>query len=73
MEENFILLRRKIIEDFHFIFQLKTAVSEKMLRATGRVVGIIKRNWRPYCGMLSKSDIKEVSKALASTVGNNTH
>ncbi|XP_077830464.1 exosome complex exonuclease RRP44 isoform X2 [Macaca mulatta] len=38
---------------------LKTAVSEKMLKPTGRVVGIIKRNWRPYCGMLSKSDIKE--------------
>ncbi|OWK00849.1 hypothetical protein Celaphus_00016688, partial [Cervus elaphus hippelaphus] len=38
---------------------LKTAVNEKMLKPTGRVVGIIKRNWRPYCGMLSKSDIKE--------------
>lgn len=43
---------------------LKTAVSEKMLRPTGRVVGIIKRNWRPYCGMLSKSDIKESRRHL---------
>ncbi|XP_010339981.1 exosome complex exonuclease RRP44 isoform X3 [Saimiri boliviensis] len=43
---------------------LKTAVSEKMLKPTGRVVGIIKRNWRPYCGMLSKSDIKESRRHL---------
>ncbi|ETE62138.1 Exosome complex exonuclease RRP44, partial [Ophiophagus hannah] len=37
----------------------KTSVNTAMLRPTGRVVGIIKRNWRPYCGMLSKSHIKE--------------
>ncbi|KAK1342058.1 LOW QUALITY PROTEIN: hypothetical protein QTO34_016811 [Cnephaeus nilssonii] len=43
---------------------LKTAVNEKMLKPTGRVVGIIKRNWRPYCGMLSKSDIKESRRHL---------
>ncbi|KAF2975172.1 hypothetical protein EK904_003180 [Melospiza melodia maxima] len=35
-----------------------------MLRPTGRVVGIIKRNWRPYCGMLSKSQIKEARRHL---------
>ena len=28
---------------------------------TGRVVGIIKRNWRQYCGILQKSLIKGVS------------
>ncbi|EHB18154.1 Exosome complex exonuclease RRP44 [Heterocephalus glaber] len=43
---------------------LKTAINEKMLKPTGRVVGIIKRNWRPYCGMLSKSDIKESRRHL---------
>ncbi|KAB1267766.1 Exosome complex exonuclease RRP44 [Camelus dromedarius] len=43
---------------------LKSAVSEKMLKPTGRIVGIIKRNWRPYCGMLSKSDIKESRRHL---------
>ncbi|XP_064126115.1 exosome complex exonuclease RRP44 isoform X2 [Loxodonta africana] len=43
---------------------LKTAVNEKMLKPTGRVVGIIRRNWRPYCGMLSKSDIKESRRHL---------
>lgn len=42
--------------------QLKASVNKDMLRPTGRVVGIIKRNWRPYCGMLSKSQIKEVRK-----------
>lgn len=35
-----------------------------MSRPTGRVVGIIKRNWRPLCGMLSKSQIKEVSRSF---------
>ncbi|XP_056663826.1 exosome complex exonuclease RRP44 isoform X3 [Monodelphis domestica] len=43
---------------------LKTAINEKMLRPSGRVVGIIKRNWRPFCGMLSKSDIKESRRHL---------
>ncbi|XP_027569334.1 exosome complex exonuclease RRP44 [Pipra filicauda] len=43
---------------------LKTAVNKDMLRPTGKVVGIIKRNWRPYCGMLSKSQIKEARRHL---------
>ncbi|MBN3319472.1 RRP44 exonuclease, partial [Atractosteus spatula] len=43
---------------------LKSVASEKMLKPTGRVVGIIKRNWRPYCGMLSKSHIKEATRHL---------
>ncbi|XP_042661735.1 exosome complex exonuclease RRP44 [Tyto alba] len=43
---------------------LKTSVSKDMLRPTGKVVGIIKRNWRPFCGMLSKSQIKEARRHL---------
>ncbi|XP_061301268.1 exosome complex exonuclease RRP44 [Pezoporus flaviventris] len=43
---------------------LKTSVSKDMLRPTGKVVGIIKRNWRPLCGMLSKSEIKEARRHL---------
>ncbi|NXK87714.1 RRP44 exonuclease, partial [Formicarius rufipectus] len=43
---------------------LKTSVNKDMLRPTGKVVGIIKRNWRPYCGMLSKSQIKEARRHL---------
>ncbi|XP_030817141.1 exosome complex exonuclease RRP44 [Camarhynchus parvulus] len=43
---------------------LKTSINKDMLRPTGRVVGIIKRNWRPYCGMLSKSQIKEARRHL---------
>ncbi|KAM4797362.1 exosome complex exonuclease RRP44 [Rhinophrynus dorsalis] len=42
---------------------LKTAV-KSMAKPSGRVVGIIKRNWRPYCGMLSKSHIKESTRHL---------
>ncbi|XP_065668726.1 exosome complex exonuclease RRP44 isoform X2 [Hydra vulgaris] len=37
----------KKIED-----ELKKQV-KKHIKETGKVVGIIKRNWRPYCGMLS--------------------
>ncbi|KAL7824490.1 hypothetical protein AOLI_G00237310 [Acnodon oligacanthus] len=33
-------------------------------KPTGRVVGIIKRNWRPFCGMLSQSQIKEATRHL---------
>ncbi|XP_028655451.2 exosome complex exonuclease RRP44 [Erpetoichthys calabaricus] len=43
---------------------LKMEIQESMLKPTGRVVGIIKRNWRQYCGMLSKSQIKEAKKHL---------
>ncbi|KAJ7414076.1 Exosome complex exonuclease RRP44 [Pitangus sulphuratus] len=43
---------------------LKITVNKDMLRPTGKVVGIIKRNWRPYCGMLSKSQIKEARRHL---------
>ncbi|TSK17962.1 Exosome complex exonuclease RRP44 [Bagarius yarrelli] len=35
-----------------------------MLKPTGRVVGIIKRNWRPFCGMLNQSQIKEATRHL---------
>uniref|UniRef100_A0AAY4E8K5 RNB domain-containing protein n=1 Tax=Denticeps clupeoides TaxID=299321 RepID=A0AAY4E8K5_9TELE len=35
-----------------------------ILKPTGRVVGIIKRNWRPYCGLLSQSNIKEATRHL---------
>lgn len=44
-----------------------------MLKPTGRVVGIIKRNWRPYCGMLSKSDIKEVSEEYVTVIRSEQH
>lgn len=61
MKGNCVIILRNNWK-FFFKSQLKTVVNEKMLKPTGRVVGIIKRNWRPYCGMLSKSDIKEVSR-----------
>ncbi|XP_027035128.1 exosome complex exonuclease RRP44 [Tachysurus fulvidraco] len=35
-----------------------------LLKPTGRVVGIIKRNWRPFCGMLNPSQIKEATRHL---------
>lgn len=31
---------------------------------SGRVVGIIKRNWRPYCGILQVSDIMDAKRHL---------
>lgn len=34
-------------------------------KPTGRVVGIIKRNWRPFCGMLFLSQIKEVASVTS--------
>ncbi|KAM9804414.1 exosome complex exonuclease RRP44 [Neosynchiropus ocellatus] len=33
-------------------------------KPTGKVVGIIKRNWRPFCGMLNVSQIKESTRHL---------
>ncbi|KAG8586208.1 hypothetical protein GDO81_005294 [Engystomops pustulosus] len=42
---------------------LQTA-GNKSAKPSGKVVGIIKRNWRPYCGMLCRSQIKESSRHL---------
>ncbi|XP_077438757.1 exosome complex exonuclease RRP44 [Vanacampus margaritifer] len=33
-------------------------------KPTGKIVGIIKRNWRPFCGMLNISQIKESTRHL---------
>lgn len=45
--------------------QLESPVLDTtLLKPTGRVVGIIKRNWRPFCGMLNQSQIKEVKKRV---------
>ena len=41
--------------------QLMTSAAG-LKQPTGRVVGIIKRNWRQYCGMLQKSVLKGVSR-----------
>ncbi|KAG0422372.1 hypothetical protein HPB47_001796, partial [Ixodes persulcatus] len=38
----------------------KRAVSNKV--PTGRIVGILRRKWRPYCGILQPSNIKEEEK-----------
>uniref|UniRef100_A0A8C6Q5D3 Exosome complex exonuclease RRP44 n=1 Tax=Nothobranchius furzeri TaxID=105023 RepID=A0A8C6Q5D3_NOTFU len=37
---------------------------QECLKPTGKVVGIIKRNWRPFCGMLNVSQIKESTRHL---------
>lgn len=44
--------------------QLKATAADATRKPTGKVVGIIKRNWRPFCGMLNLSHIKEVSLKL---------
>jgi exosome complex exonuclease DIS3/RRP44 len=31
---------------------------------SGRIVGIIKRNWRPYCGILQVSDLPDATRHL---------
>lgn len=40
----------------------KTGGSSKVM--SGKVVGIIKRNWRPYCGVLSKSSKPQGTRHL---------
>lgn len=44
--------------------QFKATAADTTCKPTGKVVGIIKRNWRPFCGMLNVSHIKEVSLEL---------
>ncbi|XP_056411478.1 exosome complex exonuclease RRP44 [Hyla sarda] len=44
--------------------KLLKAAEKKSTKPSGKVVGIIKRNWRPYCGMLAKSQLKESTRHL---------
>uniref|UniRef100_A0A665VVR5 Exosome complex exonuclease RRP44 n=1 Tax=Echeneis naucrates TaxID=173247 RepID=A0A665VVR5_ECHNA len=44
--------------------KLKVTAAEAARRSTGKIVGIIKRNWRPFCGMLNVSQIKESTRHL---------
>ncbi|MEQ2256264.1 exosome catalytic subunit dis3, partial [Ilyodon furcidens] len=44
--------------------KLSRSLTEVSRKATGKVVGIIKRNWRPFCGMLNASQIKESTRHL---------
>ncbi|KAL8570447.1 exosome catalytic subunit dis3 [Nucella lapillus] len=43
---------------------VKNTVPEELRQPTGRVVGIIKRKWRQYCGILQPSIIKEGTRHL---------
>ncbi|XP_038149801.1 exosome complex exonuclease RRP44 [Cyprinodon tularosa] len=43
---------------------LKQSLTKSTRKATGKVVGIIKRSWRPFCGMLNVSQIKESTRHL---------
>ena len=40
---------------------VKNRVPEELRQPTGRVIGIIKRKWRQYCGILQPSILKNVS------------
>uniref|UniRef100_A0A3Q3E6N2 Protein DIS3 homolog n=1 Tax=Hippocampus comes TaxID=109280 RepID=A0A3Q3E6N2_HIPCM len=44
--------------------QEEDAVRDVDRKPTGKIVGIIKRNWRPFCGMLNISQIKESTRHL---------
>ncbi|TRY82537.1 hypothetical protein DNTS_005849 [Danionella cerebrum] len=53
-----------VAEDEHEDKMKSVVLESSVLKPTGKVVGIIKRNWRPYCGMLSQSQIKEATRHL---------
>lgn len=42
----------------------KNKVPKELRQPTGKIVGIIKRNWRQYCGILQPSALKEVCVAV---------
>uniref|UniRef100_A0A8C6Q6L3 Exosome complex exonuclease RRP44 n=1 Tax=Nothobranchius furzeri TaxID=105023 RepID=A0A8C6Q6L3_NOTFU len=54
-----VVLQDDGVCDIFFFFTEK-----KFWKPTGKVVGIIKRNWRPFCGMLNVSQIKESTRHL---------
>ncbi|XP_036979240.1 exosome complex exonuclease RRP44 [Acanthopagrus latus] len=44
--------------------ELRILAAEAARKPTGKVVGIIKRSWRPFCGMLNVAQIKESTRHL---------
>ena len=44
--------------------RLKEAVKSKDVQCSGRVVGIIRRKWRQYCGMLQPNPVKGATRHL---------
>ncbi|KAK7114496.1 exosome complex exonuclease RRP44-like [Littorina saxatilis] len=44
--------------------EVKNPVPEELRQPTGRVIGIIKRKWRQYCGILQPSLLKEATRHL---------
>ncbi|XP_071951446.1 exosome complex exonuclease RRP44-like isoform X2 [Antedon mediterranea] len=42
----------------------KNPVRKELREPTGKVIGIIKRNWRPYCGILQQSLLKGSTRRL---------
>ncbi|KAM6997634.1 exosome complex exonuclease RRP44 [Tautogolabrus adspersus] len=43
---------------------LRMSAAEASRKPTARILGIIKRSWRPFCGMLNTSQIKESTRHL---------
>lgn len=42
----------------------KRKIPKELRQPTGRIVGIIKRNWRQYCGIIRPSVLKETTRHL---------
>ncbi len=65
-----LVLEEKVEEDIgDFVNEKeedKQIVKEKNVQklVSGRIVGIIKRNWRPYCGMLKVSEMPDATRHL---------
>ena len=65
-----LVLEEKVEEDIgDFVNEKeedKQVVKEKNIPklVSGKIVGIIKRNWRPYCGMLKVSDVPDATRHL---------
>lgn len=65
-----LVLEENVEEDIGDVVNEKeedvVAVKEKNEKnlVTGKIVGIIKRNWRPYCGMLQASSVPDATRHL---------
>jgi hypothetical protein len=52
---------KNLIDDLELENNLNNTVQPKDKHPTGRVVGIIRKKWRQYCGIIQHSVVENVS------------
>ena len=65
----YIFIIDDLVDEEEKVIKEKKKQGER--QPTGRIVGIIRRKWRQYCGILQSSPVKGVSSYSLNCIGLN--